>query len=73
MMGEDETKCTNICTDETGCALNCSYMNKCICLRGFFQCICGGCIPVGKLCDRRMVQMNQCHVNLTQHKYKGLK
>ena len=52
MMGEDENNCTHICTDKVSCALNCSYMNKCYCLRGFFQCRNGGCIPVGKLCDR---------------------
>ena len=52
MMGEDEQMCTHICTDKVSCALNCSYMNKCYCLRGFFQCGSGGCIPVGKLCDR---------------------
>ena len=51
MMGEDEKECTNTCTDKVSCALNCSYMNKCYCLRGFFQCKSGGCIPVGKLCD----------------------
>ena len=52
MMEEDEKKCTNICTDKVSCALNCSYMNTCFCLRGYFQCESGGCIPVGKLCDR---------------------
>ena len=52
MMGEDEQECTKICTAKVSCALNCSYMNKCYCLRGFFQCGSGGCIPVGKLCDR---------------------
>ena len=52
MVGEDEQKCGNICTDKVSCALSCSYMTNCHCLRGFFQCVTGGCIPVGKLCDR---------------------
>ena len=51
MNGEDETTCTGICTQSTGCALHCSYGNDCHCARGYFQCHNGGCIPVGKLCD----------------------
>ena len=49
--GEDEAKCTGICTHSTACAQYCSYKNDCRCTRGYFQCQSGGCIPVGKLCD----------------------
>ena len=51
MSGEDEKNCTEIYTHSVNCALSCSYMTNCHCSRGYFQCQCGGCISIKKLCD----------------------
>ena len=56
---EDEKNCAYVCDHNIDCIKTCSYSMNCRCMRGYFQCLSGGCIPVGKLSDG-IAQCKRC-------------
>ena len=77
MMGEDENKCTRICTDKVQLCFKLFIHDQLSLFKRFLPVwevevvfLLGN--SVTEFTIVKMVQMNQCHVNLTLHKYKGV-